>query len=497
MSRSSWLGSTAESLCQEFLAMFRELYPGRKFFLTLSESLPLVTREMPQTRLQLSREGYLRSNLSPDELARHEIEVVDEYETRSPNATLGFDLPLRVGQKVYGVLGIEYMHGAMPPPGEDTDIAALLSPLASALRDQLLHQGSLGRLDHYTRLLESANTPIMIIGRRRDITFANRAMGTLTGLPKSDLVGRDLMDLLPDSERGRLQPVVLNALRGHSTAGFEINVTHANGEVARLSFNVGAVIGPAGKPDGVIAIGHDISQVRALEEQVAQAEKLATLGQLAAGVVHELNNPLTSISVYSEHLLKKLGDRDLEAKDLEKLRRIRNSVDRILRFTKDLVTYARPSTERPEQIRADEVIEQGLVFCEHVIEDTGVTVSRDYASDAPSIFGVRSQLHQVLINLITNACHAMPEGAGHLSIQTSLERPEALTIRLTDNGAGVPPDLQKRIFEPFFTTKEGGKGTGLGLSIVRKLIAQHGGNIALKSELGAGTTFVITLPTSA
>jgi signal transduction histidine kinase len=231
-----------------------------------------------------------------------------------------------------------------------------------------------------------------------------------------------------------------------------------------------------------------------LEEQVIQAEKLATLGQLAAGVVHELNNPLTSISAYGELLHAKLANAGADPGDTEKLRRIVQSADRILRFTRDLVTYARPSSEPPQELALREVVGQGVVFCEHLILEHGADVEIEVDTGVPTIRGVRGQLHQVLINLITNACHAMPEGAGELRIRVRTQSPRFVELWVKDNGAGIPEHLHEAIFQPFFSTKGEGKGTGLGLSIVRNIVQQHGGSIEVRSVVGEGATFVVAFP---
>ncbi|MFI5309079.1 MAG: sensor histidine kinase, partial [Polyangiales bacterium] len=217
------------------------------------------------------------------------------------------------------------------------------------------------------------------------------------------------------------------------------------------------------------------------------------LGQLAAGVVHELNNPLTSISVYADYLLKKAPAQGTSDPDMEKLRRIVQSADRILKFTRDLVTYARPSTERPVPLNVHDVMDQALSFCEHLIEETGATVEKKYDSTLPPVYGVKGQLVQVFVNLITNACHAMPLGAGRLTLATGPGGDGRLSACVVDNGKGITEDNLQRIFEPFFTTKGEGKGTGLGLSIVKNIVEQHRGTIGVQSEIGCGTTFEVVL----
>ena len=180
--------------------------------------------------------------------------------------------------------------------------------------------------------------------------------------------------------------------------------------------------------------------------------------------------------------------------DAEKLRRIVASADRILKFTRDLVTYARPSTEKPVSVSVPAVIDQAVVFCEHLIDETGSRVEKDIEEALPPVYGVKGQLVQVLVNLITNACHAMPLDAGELKLIARSNGSTSLAVVVTDSGRGIPEDYLERVFEPFFSTKGEGKGTGLGLSIVKNIIEQHGGSISVSSEVGAGTAFEVVLP---
>ena len=241
--------------------------------------------------------------------------------------------------------------------------------------------------------------------------------------------------------------------------------------------------------------------VHDLESQMVQAEKLASLGQIAAGLVHELNNPLTSIVAYTDYLTKRwMVKRDADPSgaagdELERLRRIGESAHRLLRFTRDLVTYARPSSETPVPVVLHGVIDQALVFCDHVLSETGTTVERAFGDGISPVRGIPEQLTQVFVNLVTNACHAMSASGGKVSISTELcDGDDAVRVVVKDTGAGIPADNLARIFVPFFTTKASGRGTGLGLSIVKNIIESHGGTITVASEVAIGTSFVITLP---
>jgi signal transduction histidine kinase len=236
-------------------------------------------------------------------------------------------------------------------------------------------------------------------------------------------------------------------------------------------------------------------ELRGVREQLVQSEKLASLGEIAAGIVHELNNPLSAIAAYSEYLWRK-AERGAgpAADDLQRLRRIHEAADRLLRFSRELVAYARPSTGEAAPVGVHDVVEQAVGFCEHALAASNARVTREFAERLPAVSGVAAELIQVFVNLITNACHAMPEGGGgELHIRTSLER-GAVCVALADNGHGIDPALLPRVFDPFFTTKRAGQGSGLGLSIVRHIVARHGGHVSVDSEPGRGTRFCVKLP---
>jgi two-component system NtrC family sensor kinase len=234
-----------------------------------------------------------------------------------------------------------------------------------------------------------------------------------------------------------------------------------------------------------------------LREQVIQSAKLANLGQMAAGVVHELTNPLTSIVGYSDYLRAKAERDRADPDDVERLRRIGESAGRILRFSRDLMAYARPSIEPPSPVAIHSVIDQALVFCEHVLGSANVRVERRFAPGLLPVLGVRDQLTQVFVNLFTNACHAMEPSGGTLTVETAADGPRR-TVRsvVGDTGHGIDKQNLGRIFEPFFTTKTDGRGTGLGLSIVRNIVLLHGGTVSVDSRRERGTTFIVELPIS-
>ena len=245
-------------------------------------------------------------------------------------------------------------------------------------------------------------------------------------------------------------------------------------------------------------------EVLNLTSQMVQAEKLAQLGQIAAGMVHELNNPLTSIVAYTDYLTKRwVAKRDsdpsgIAADELERLRRIGESAHRLLRFTRELVAYARPSSDTPVPVVLHGVIDQALVFCDHVLNESKTIAVRNFGDGILPVRGLPEQLTQVFVNLVTNACQAMPAAGGTVSITTELvDGDREVRIVVSDSGEGIPNANIGRVFLPFFTTKVSGRGTGLGLSIVKSIVEAHGGSISVDSEASKGTTFTLTLPVAA
>lgn len=299
--------------------------------------------------------------------------------------------------------------------------------------------------------------------------------------------------LFPESAAERILSVDFDRSATLHFAGDDealLDAEAASTFAARLALVVGQSLRQARATDG----SRDVDLERHdLEAQLLQAEKLATLGQMAAGVVHELNNPLTSILAYTDLLLQKATRLGTEPTDVERLTRIADAAHRILRFSRELVAYARPSTDVPAPVSIHDVLEKALVFCEHVVSAAAVSVERHYGAAQP-VRGIPSQLTQIFVNLVTNACDAM-RGGGRLSLATE-DAPGFVVVRVTDDGDGIDEAHLGRVFEPFFTTKGEHEGTGLGLSIVHRIAARHRGSVRVERRSPRGTTFVLELPSA-
>lgn len=227
----------------------------------------------------------------------------------------------------------------------------------------------------------------------------------------------------------------------------------------------------------------------ALEEQLRHADRLATIGQLAAGIAHELNNPLSDILGFAQLAI---NYPDLPEQIYQDLTKIVKSTLYAREVIKKILLFGRQSLPHEGKVNLNRLIEDWVDFFEFRCKQNDIRIELKMDPDLPSITGDPSQLNQVLINLVVNAIHAMPEG-GTLTIRTVID-PDGISMRVQDTGLGIHGDIKDKIFLPFFTTKEVDQGTGLGLSVVYGIINEHGGTVTVDSQVGMGSTFEIKLP---
>ena len=489
-----------EELIRIFAGSLQEILPEALLCIRLVEPVSaellqvFATGQLRETHrgiVTLSRAGLEFTGLSTSFDAKGIVEISNDYARLFDGSRCGFDIPLHDGQRILGAVSFEYRDLRESVGEERALVFPIVFHFSHALRSSRKLVKSIRSRQYLDNLLDRANAPILVTDRNRRIKIVNKSFEQLTGYQREELVGSDVMKLLMEHDRERFLPAIINALRGESTGSLEVRFPRKDGkDDVRIALSTAAIAGSFGEIEGVVSVGQDLTELRQLQQQVIHSEKLATLGQLAAGVVHELNNPLTSISVYSEYLSRKMERQGSDEGDLVKIHRICEGADRILRFTRDLMTYARPTGEEPKLVDVREVIERALVFCEHVVARANVKVSSEVDDELPQIYGVEGQIQQVLVNLITNACDAMEEGEGRLRIEAHAVS-DLVQLAISDNGPGIPPDEHDKIFEPFYTSKAEGKGTGLGLSIVKNIITNHNGTIYVQESSGGGVTFVV------
>ena len=234
-------------------------------------------------------------------------------------------------------------------------------------------------------------------------------------------------------------------------------------------------------------------ELQAQREALFQTEKVAAMGQLLAGVAHELNNPLTTIVGYTQLLLSRVGNGPIA----ERLDKIAKSAERCTRIVTNFLALARQYPPERQLVALDQLVEEAVELLAYPFRLDGIEVRRSFGSDLPQIWADPHQLQQVVVNLLTNAHQAMRDTPPPRRLTlTTRHEPTAhrVLLEVADSGPGIPPDVQARIFDPFFTTKRPGQGTGLGLSLCRGIVEGHGATLRLETTRGEGATFVVELP---
>lgn len=501
LSRSVAEAAGEEELVAAVALGVKELFPYRTFCIRIVDARTGVLtslyaegrlKEGAHEPLVLKQSAVSKTHLSIAAMPEGRVEVAREVPLLFTGTSQGVSAPLVASGQLFGAVNMEYPEGLVTDIAHDERVLLqLANQVAVAVRNAKLIDELTFVRKYLEDLLEKANALILVANRDRQVVVFNQAFSALTGFKKQEVLGKDVFEFIPESERMRVGSIIAAAMRGESVNNFEMRVCSRDGEV-RVAVATSTVLTPQGEVEGVIAIGQDITVIKELEKRIIHAEKLASIGQLAASVVHEINNPMTAVAAYSESLLMNARLRpDASPADVDKLRKIQESSQRILRFTKDLVSYARPAKDKPELVQLNALMDRAVGYCEHVVAQAKVSVRREY-SELPPISAVRANLVQVFVNLITNACHAMKPG-GQVMLTTRRDDQEVVA-EVRDTGTGIDPKNLSRIFDPFFTTKEEGKGTGLGLSIVQGIVESHGGRITVDSTLGQGTAFTLRLP---
>ena len=253
--------------------------------------------------------------------------------------------------------------------------------------------------------------------------------------------------------------------------------------------------------DLTLSSGEDITLRKQTEEELIRSEKLVSLGQLAASVAHEVNNPLAGILVYITLLLNKYKEKKLQTEVTEnQLLKMKKELERTTRIIRNLLDFSRQSDPTIRPVELNKIVEAALLLVRHQINLENIKLEKKLDKKLPLVLADFDQIQQVLINIILNATQAMPEG-GNLTITTSVNEgikigetlKNTVRIEIRDTGVGISKENLSKLFTPFFTTKERGKGVGLGLPVVHGIIERHKGKIEVDSELNVGTTFTIYL----
>ncbi|GAB4212985.1 MAG: response regulator [Roseiflexaceae bacterium] len=411
-------------------------------------------------------------------------------------------VPLVVGNSVIGVLAVDNQQTDRPFSENDQYLLSALADYAAiAIENARLYEQVKGSEERYRDLFANAYDLIFTLDRQLRLQNVNKAMSSLTGYAVAELSGRSLQALCAPESWSLAQQHFNELLAGRSVQPFELQIQRREGDPVVLEVSA-RPLGARATGEAVHCIARDLSERRRLEAQLLQAEKLSAIGQLVAGVAHELNNPLTSISGYTQLLMREKNLSDTVREDLTHIHR---QSERAARIVRNLLVFAREHKPERKLINLNDVLRDTLTLRAYQLRVDNITVVSDLDPNLPQTVADPFQMQQVVLNLINNAHQAMTSkgGQGRLTLRTAVvanELAEGATglqmvmFSVGDTGVGIPAADLTRIFDPFYTTKPVGQGTGLGLSICFGIVQEHGGRIWAESEVGVGTTTIVELP---
>jgi PAS domain S-box-containing protein len=359
-------------------------------------------------------------------------------------------------------------------------------------------------------IFEAAVDGIVSIDERGIVHAFNPAAERIFGYSAMEVIGNNVSMLMPSPDRDQHDSYIQRYLAtgekkiigiGREVSGrrkdgstFPMDLSVAEGRIGKGRLFAGMIRDISERKRAEEQLRQKTEEVRIMTQQLWQSAKLASVGELAASIAHELNNPLATVSLRIESALAHTPADDPRRKGLEV---IGQETKRMGDLVANLLQFSRRGQEQISTVDVRDELTKAVELVQHHLHKRSVNVVHDLDPDTPVIYADRQKLRQVFLNLLTNAGDAMPKG-GTLTLRTAAAALEngkvGVLLEFADTGAGIPAEYLERVMEPFFTTKEEGKGTGLGLAICRRVVEEHHGRIVIVSEVGKGTTVRIVLP---
>ncbi len=390
-------------------------------------------------------------------------------------------LPIIVSEKLIGIVTIGSRKSYAYRDEDIIGIRIIATQLASI--DEMFKD--LVQLKGFTQhILESMTAGVLIFDKNANVTFVNPEMKKLLGQPAPENLSAINADqAFPEP----LKKLITEVLETKSAIENRRVRWEKNGQASITEVNAFPFRDEQGFLLGTAFFLKDITQITRLEEQLMRADRLSALGVLAAGIAHEIRNPLTGMKMIVQLLAGEFGEGDPKR---EPLGIIQNEIERLQKIIVNLLDFARPSPPQAVPISLPEILKACLLLVQNQIAKLGIRLEQEVVSDPPVLIGDPNQLKQVFLNILTNSIQASHSG-GVIGVKTEY-KPEGVVVAIRDTGTGIPESRIRSIFDPFMTTKE--DGTGLGLSLALRIVEEHGGRIDVESREGAGSTFSVFLP---
>jgi two-component system nitrogen regulation sensor histidine kinase GlnL len=347
----------------------------------------------------------------------------------------------------------------------------------------------------HENLLASIEEGVIVLDPDYSIVTFNQGAEGITGVSEGLSIGNRLSQVLREPEIGELARKAYET--GKSFSDNDLAIRRRDGTLVSVSITASPLLDEDGKALGTVVVLRDIGRIKALEEDLRRSDRLGTMGTLAAGLAHEIKNPLGGIKGAAQLLEEELEDKRLK----EYTGIIIRETERVNRLIEELLDFAKPKRLSLKPMNIHKTLDDTILLMSEAMRSRTITVYKEFDPSLPLIKGDGGRLSQVFLNVIKNAVEALDRG-GWLMVSTRMvtdylmvegeERKGAIVVEVSDNGRGMDQETLDRLFTPFFSTRE--KGTGLGLAISHRVIKEHKGNIKVRSRLGEGTTVSVTLP---
>ncbi len=454
-------------------------------------------------------EGYLFF-----ERTRHQLDAVSRSWPASVRRTiadldLNYYLPCEVRGRTIAYLGVSRTTFGDYLSSVDVELLVTLAGYVGiAIENATLYRSLQRKVEEYERLkefseniVESINVGILAADLEDRVESWNTQIEQLSGVPRDHALGRTLRELFP-ADLGDQFDKVRGETGIHHIYKFVLKPAGAangngNGALpgrfreATLNIAIAPLVSKEQEQIGRLIIFDDVTDRAELEQRLVQADKLSSIGLLAAGVAHEVNTPLAVISTYAQMLAKQVADDSQKSLILDK---IAKQTFRASEIVNSLLNFSRTSTTSFGDLGLNKVIQETVSLLDHQLQKAGILARLDLEANLPAVHGNAGKLQQVFLNLFLNARDAMP-GGGALEVR-SWHEGQRVRVEVCDTGTGIAPEHLQRVYDPFFTTKAARKGTGLGLSVTYGIIQEHGGSIEVSNRPSGGARFRIELPTS-
>jgi PAS domain S-box-containing protein len=479
---ASALKLTKASSCTLFL-MDDE---GKHLMLASSNVSERIDREQFRLKDGKGIVGWVANNGLP--ILIKDVREDERYLEMLPGVVSQLAVPLISEKRVLGVLSVDSPYKAAFSENDLKLLIIFAGHAASLIRNVRLYGQVMTEKNFRENILESSPNSMITINLKKEISSINKRTEKIFGMKRKEVLGRKVAEVFEDD----IVRIIDLAIDSHSVVSRkEVHRMSGNGNADTLGLTSSLLRNHQGNLIGAMLIVRDLTEEKKTEELIRRIDRLTSLGQLSAGIAHEIRNPLASINFNVQLLAKKLAAADDNARSL--IDDTREGIDRIRILVKGMLDFAKPSLPCLKKDSIVRVLKDTISLMDSQLKKKKVMVKLGILDDIPDVVIDAHQIQQVFVNLLLNGMEAMPEG-GRITIGGRIEKGhgklcDQAVLQFTDHGVGISRDNLNKIFNPFFTTKT--EGTGLGLSIVHKILEQHNALVEVFSEEGKGTTFTL------